>query len=223
MSLGHRIRTLFPGCTVLSDAATAAPSFVAGALGELAPSYVRLPGRTLYVTRRSDVAADRVICALADTRVPGQPELLPTDSDTANLVLALADGRAGPGDTTTRRHGRDLLRTLWWRIAASFNRKLGIATVGLFALLGLGSILFASIGGFSWADALYLTLLDAAGAAQPDTGLSAVNKLTQTMVTIVGISIIPLVTATVVDAVVSSRLATARGCPGLRRFSATAQ
>ncbi|MGH3570499.1 MAG: hypothetical protein ACRDQI_02635 [Pseudonocardiaceae bacterium] len=26
MNLGHRIRTLFPGCTVLSDAATAAPS-----------------------------------------------------------------------------------------------------------------------------------------------------------------------------------------------------
>lgn len=30
----------FPRCTVLSDAATAAPSFVAGALGELAPNYV---------------------------------------------------------------------------------------------------------------------------------------------------------------------------------------
>ncbi|MGH3570500.1 MAG: hypothetical protein ACRDQI_02640 [Pseudonocardiaceae bacterium] len=91
---------------------------MSGALGELAPSYVRLPGRTLYVAQRSDVAADRVICALADTRVPGQPELLPTDLDTANLVLALADGRAGLGDAATHRQGRDLLGTLWWRIAA---------------------------------------------------------------------------------------------------------
>jgi Trk K+ transport system NAD-binding subunit len=213
MSLGRRIRTLFPGCTVLSDAATAAPSFVAGALGELAPSYVRLPGRTLYVARRSDVAADRVICALADTRVPGQPELLPPDPDNADLVLAVADGQTGLGAAATHRHRGDLLRTVWWRIAASFNRKLAIATVGLFALLGLGSVLFASLGGFSLADALYLTLLDAAGAAQPDTNLSLVNKLTQTMVTVVGISIIPLVTATVVDAVVSSRLATALGNP----------
>jgi Trk K+ transport system NAD-binding subunit len=198
---------------VLSDAAVAAPFFVAGALGELAPSYVRLPGRTLYVARRSDVAADRVICALADTRVPGQPELLPADQDTADLVLALADGQAGLGAATTHRGGRDPLRTLWWRVAASFNRKLAIATLGLVALLGLGTVPFASMGGFSLADALYLTLLDAAGAAQPDTNLSAVNKLTQTMVTIVGISIIPLVTATVVDAVVSSRLATALGNP----------
>jgi Trk K+ transport system NAD-binding subunit len=237
MSLGHRIKTLFPRCTVLSDAAMTAPSFVAGALGELAPSYVRLPGRTLYVTRRRDVPADRVIYVLADTSVPGQPQLLPTDQDNADLVLASTDGPADLGDAATHRRRqnqwritasftrkltiatlgftyrrrRNLLRTLWWRITALFNRKLAIATLLLFAMLGLGTVLFASVGGFSWVDALYLTVLDAAGAAQPDTTLSTVNKLTQTMVTIVGISIIPLVTATVVDAVVNSQLATARG------------
>ena len=209
MNLGERIRTLFPGCAVLSDADTAAPSFVAGALSELAPSYVRLPDRTLYVARRRDVAADRLICGLADTSVPGQPELLPTNQDQADLVLA--EGHATLDDISTHRRRRDLLRTLWWRITASFNRKLAIATLGLFALLGVGTILFASVGGASWSDALYLTLLDAAGAAQPDTGLSTVNKITQTMITIVGISIIPVVTATVVDAVVSSRLDTALG------------
>jgi Trk K+ transport system NAD-binding subunit len=208
MNLGHRIQTLFPSCAVLSDADTAAPSFVAGALSELAPSYVRLPDRTLYVARRSDVAADRLICALADTSVAGQPELLPTEADNADLVLA--EGHAAFGDTAIHRRRRDLLRTLWWRITASVNRKLAVAT-GMLALLGLGMVLFASVGGASWSDALYLTLLDAAGAAQPDTGLSAVNKITQTMVTIVGISIIPVVTATVVDAVVRSRLDTALG------------
>lgn len=214
MSLGHRIRDLIPGCDVLSDAATAAPSFVAGALGELAPSYVRLPGRTLYVARRKDVAADRVICALADTSGPGQPELLPTDQSRADLVLALADGRAVlGGPTTQRRRARHMIRTLSWRIAASFNRKLMIATVGLFVLLALGTVLFASVGGVSWGNALYFTLLDAAGAAQPDPNLNAISKITQTMVTIVGISIIPVVTATVVDAVVSSRLSTALGRP----------
>lgn len=211
MNLGHRIRTLFPGCAVLSDADTAAPSFVAGALSELAPSYVRLLDRTLYVARRRDVAADRLICALADTSVPGQPELLPTDQDTADLVLA--EGHAAFGVTSTHRRRRNLPRALWSRIGASFNRKLAIATLGLFALLVLGTVLFASVGGASWSDALYLTLLDAAGAAQPETGLSAANKITQAMVTIVGISIIPVVTATVVDAVVSTRLDTALGRP----------
>lgn len=212
-NLGHRIRALFPDCDVLSDAATAAPSFVAGALGELTPTYVRLSGQTLYVARRSEVAADRVICALADTSVPGQPELLPTDESAADLVLALADGQAALAGLTAHRRGVEVARTLWWRIVASFNRKLAIATLGLFSLLGLGTVLFASMGGYSWTDALYLALLDAAGAAQPDEGLSAVNKIVQTMVTLVGISIIPLVTATVVDAVVRVQLATALGRP----------
>ncbi|HEV7829024.1 MAG TPA: NAD-binding protein [Pseudonocardiaceae bacterium] len=209
MNLGERIRTLFPGCAVLSDADTAAPSFVAGALSELAPSYVRLADRTLYVARRRDVAADRLICAVADTSGPGNPELLPTDQEQADLVLA--EGQAAFGDTGTHRRRLNLPRALWSRIKARLNRKLAIAAVGLFALLGLGTVLFARVGGFSWSSALYLTLLNAAGAAQPDTGLSTMNKIIQTMVTLVGISIIPVVTATVVDAAVSSRLDTALG------------
>ncbi|HEU0127721.1 MAG TPA: NAD-binding protein, partial [Pseudonocardiaceae bacterium] len=212
-SLGHRIQTLFPRCEVLSDVDTAVPSFVAGALGELAPSYVPLAGRTLYVARHSDVSADRVVCALADTTGPGQPELLPTNPASADLVLAVAEGEAGFGGSAVRRRRRDLLRTLGWRIAASFNRKLALATLALFALLGLGTVLFASVGGFSMADALYFTVLDAAGAAQPEPERSAVYKFIQTMVTIVGTSLIPVVTATVVDAVVSSRLAAAQGRP----------
>ncbi len=54
-SLGERIRTFFADCAVLSESAMAAPSFVAAALGEPAPSHVRLSGRTLYVARREDV------------------------------------------------------------------------------------------------------------------------------------------------------------------------
>jgi Trk K+ transport system NAD-binding subunit len=213
MSLGHRIRTLFPSCVVLSDADTAAPSFVAGALGELTPSYVRLPGRTLYVAQRHDVPADRVICGLATTREGEQADLLPTEQDNADLVLAWADGKATFDNFASWRRKRNLPRVMQWRITAWFNRKLALASLGLLALLGLGTVLLAIVGGFSWDDALYFTLLDAAGATQPDTTLSTGVKITQVMVTIVGISIIPVVTATVVDAVVSARLATALGRP----------
>src|SRR6202035_5120371 len=38
-SLGERIRTFFADCAVLSESAMAAPSFVAAALGEPAPSH----------------------------------------------------------------------------------------------------------------------------------------------------------------------------------------
>lgn len=40
--LGERIRAFFTDCAVLSEASMAAPSFVAAALGEPAPSRVRL-------------------------------------------------------------------------------------------------------------------------------------------------------------------------------------
>ncbi|NMI01527.1 NAD-binding protein [Pseudonocardia acidicola] len=212
MSLGHRIRTLFPSCVVLSDSATAAPSFVAGALGELAPTYVRLPGRTLFVTHRPDIGASRLVCGLADTSVPGVPHLLPVDDDRADLVLAVAVGERRDPETPSRR-SRRRGRAWWSRITAVLDRKLTVAACALFALLLLGTVLFATVGGFSWSDAVYLTVLDAAGAAQPDPGLSTVDKLIQTMVTLVGISMIPVVTAAVIDAVVGARLAHALGRP----------
>src|SRR5947207_13268898 len=91
MNLGHGVRVMFDDCLVLSDAGMAAPAFVAAALGEVAPSHIRLPGRTLFVAKREDVAADHVVCGLADTSAPGGPDLLPEPQDRADLVLAVAN------------------------------------------------------------------------------------------------------------------------------------
>src|SRR5262249_37472947 len=77
MGLGHRVRTLFADCAVLSDAAMAAPSFVAAALGREGPTHIRVSGRTLYVVRRDEVEAERIICGLADTSDPSTPDVLP--------------------------------------------------------------------------------------------------------------------------------------------------
>ncbi|MDT7593976.1 MAG: hypothetical protein QOH45_3507 [Pseudonocardiales bacterium] len=219
MSLGYRIRELFPGSAVLSDSATAAPSFVAAALGEVAPNHARLPGRpgrTAYVARRADVPPARVVCGLADTSGTGSPKRLPAD-ERADLVLALAEG-AAPSQREMSRRARLRPRTLWrtvlWpRVRAVASRKLAIAALGLCVLLGLGTALFADVAGYSWPDAVYLTVLDAAGAAQPDRELSIAEKIIQSMITIVGIAFIPVVTAAVVDALVGSRLAVALGRP----------
>ncbi len=91
-SFGYAIRRLLKHCQVLSDAGIAAPAFVASALGEIAPSYVRLPGRTLYVARRSEVPAAQLVCGLADTSDASEPLLLPPDEDRCDLVLAVATG-----------------------------------------------------------------------------------------------------------------------------------
>ena len=84
---------LFPDCTVLSGTAMSAQAFVAAALGEPAPSHVRVQRRTLYVARPADVAPGAVICGLAEPADDHeQPRLLAPGEGPADLVLAVADG-----------------------------------------------------------------------------------------------------------------------------------
>lgn len=93
LRLGHGVRRMFRDCVVLSDAAMAAPTFVSAALGEVAPAHVRLRGRTLYVTRRDEVAPADVVCGLACVdNGSGRLEVLPGDPARADLVLAVANG-----------------------------------------------------------------------------------------------------------------------------------
>jgi TrkA-N domain len=105
--LGDHITGFFRDCTVLSRSQLAAPALVAAALGDIAPSHVRLSGRTLYVARRGDELAGQVLCGLAVPDAPGgttqlvAPEDLDASQDSdnpANLVLAVADA------TTTVHH-----------------------------------------------------------------------------------------------------------------------
>ncbi|MBV9315100.1 MAG: NAD-binding protein [Pseudonocardia sp.] len=220
MNLGYRIQELFPGSAVLSDSATAAPSFVAAALGEVTPGSARLPGRprrTVFVARRADVAPSRVVCGLADTTAPDGPILLPTDEETADLVLAIADERGVGLQPRRLRQLCSVLKSVARLIRLVINRKFVAAALMLFVLLGLGTVAFAVLTGVTWSDAIYLTVLDAAGAAQPDTKLNTTTKIIRFVITVVGSTIIPVVTAAVVDAVVSARLASPPALP--RRIS----
>ena len=212
MSLGHRVRTLFADCAVLSDAAMAAPSFVAAALGREGPTHIRVSGRTLYVVRRDEVDPSRIICGLADTTDQTNADLLPVDEHDSDLVLAFTNG-PDVEKTVRRRRGR-LLAAVRRNFGSVFNRKVGVAALSLFVLLAIGTTMFAMFGGYTWWNAVYETALDVAGAAQPLDSLPVINKITQVMVTIVGISIIPIITAVALDAVVSARLAAAGGPQG---------
>lgn len=205
-TLGHRIRTLFKDCAVLSDGAMAAPSFVAAALGDLPPSHVRVAGRTLYVAHRSD-RAKHVICGLADTRTSeGRPRLLPVDPAKANLVLAVADGASrDPLGRPERRGARLAALSRGLRMVLS-RRLLQVALV-LLAVIVAGSAVLSATGGNGLGSSLYLVLLDIAGAANPDPRLSGPAKATQVVVTLASLALVPAITAAVVDAVVRARLA----------------
>jgi Trk K+ transport system NAD-binding subunit len=197
--LGERIRTFFADCAVLSEAQMAAPSLVAAALGEPAPSHVRMAGRTMYVTRREDVGADNIICGLAADADADAPDLLSPDDPSSGLVLAVADGT--PRNPLLRqRHRRlaapvRLVRRLIWH-------KMGLAFATLTAVLGVGYILLAIVHGYTPLNALYLTFLDAAGAAVTQTSLSTAEKWAQFVLTFDGMAFLPVVTA----AIVSSRI-----------------
>ena len=195
--LGERIRTFFADCAVLSEAAMAAPSFVAASLGEPAPSHVRLAGRTLYVRRREEVSREHVICGLAASAEDGSPQLLPPAERSAGLVLAAADGT--PRNPLTRQR-RNPLKAAGRMFLALFGHKFGAAFAGLIAVLIAGFVLLVVGGRHSAGNALYLTMLDAAGAAVTNPRLSTPEKLAQFLLTFDGLAFLPLVTAAIVGA-----------------------
>ncbi len=103
--LGDHITGLLRDCTVLSSSQLAGPALVEAALGDHAPSHVRLAGQTLHVAKRAEVAADHVLCGVNvpdDLNSAAQliaPEELNGDAD---LVFAVADGT--PRDPAVREH-----------------------------------------------------------------------------------------------------------------------
>ncbi|GIH17563.1 NAD-binding protein [Rugosimonospora africana] len=227
MSLGHGIRNLFKSCRVLSDASIAAPAFVASALGEVAPSFVRLPGRTLYLAEREDVTPAKTICGLADTTTGTEPVLLPRDESRCNLVLAVADGgNGGTGpvrgeeQTALARASRRSRLAGWYRQLAAgrlfgsvVNRNLRIATLVLLGVVVLGSLLLASLsrGALSLWQAFYLTVLNIVGGVNPEPDGRVTVQVLQVVVMLAGLAMIPVITAAVVEAVVNARLALALG------------
>src|SRR5579875_2858281 len=194
--LGDRVRAFFPDCAVLRVTARAAPSFVAAALGEPEPSHARVSGRTLFVARRQDTDPSQVLCGLAVTGGSGGPRLLPPDEQNADLVLAVADGT--PRNPLARR--RDPLRDAARLIRHLIWHKFGLAFLGLFALLVVGFVMLVTGAGYSWSTALYLTALDAAGAAVTNPALGGTEKVAQFILTFDGMAFGPFGTAVIVGA-----------------------
>jgi len=193
--LGDHIRMLFPDCTVLSGTAMSAPSFVAAALDQPAPSHVRVQRRTLYVARPDDVAPGAVVCGLTDDH--DDPRLLPPGEglrDQAHLVLAVADGT--PRNPLARspnpaRALAGLLRRLVWH-------KFGLVFTALLAVIVVGLALLATV--YSLSDAFYLTLMDLTGSALTRSQDTPAEKVAQVMLTVDGMAFIPVITAIVVGA-----------------------
>jgi Trk K+ transport system NAD-binding subunit len=202
--LGDHITGFFRDCTVLSRSQLAAPALVAAALGEIAPSHVRLSGRTLYVARRGDLLAGQVLCGLAVPDDPGGTTQLvaPEDLDgRAELVLAVADGT--PRDPLTRqRHPvrsalRFTRRLLWNRYGAIFLTLLTFAIAGFILL---------AVAGYLPGDVIYLGIMDMTGSALTAPKDKVPEKVAQVLLTADGMALLPLLTAIIVGARLTGRV-----------------
>ena len=191
--LGFRIRRLFSDCVVLSISEMAAPSFIAAALGEDALDYLRLGERTLYVAAAGDAPPDHVVSGLVAG--PEGISLLPASSPVAR-VLALAD--RVPYSPSAPRRWLTLMRYL---VGHDLIRLLLV----LLVLVAGGCIMMVIIGN-GWGTAVYETLLDAAGAAQPEPAREPMYKLLQLGVVFIGLTMTPVVTALVVGGVMRAQL-----------------
>ena len=221
--LGYGVRRLFADCAVLSDAAMAAPAFVAASLGEVAPTHVRLAGRTLYVARRADVRAEHVVCALTAADGAGRVDVLPADpvpeaQRPTDLVLAEATGRpAGQTVAAQRlvraRRRRRPMRVMGRALRAALSRKLGIAVLATLVITAVsGAVLVQAeddVNGF-W-KSIYVTLLTVVGSSDVELERNGVAQAAQLVLTIAGLALLPLITAAVVEGMVNARLALSSG------------
>jgi Trk K+ transport system NAD-binding subunit len=217
MGLGSGVKKLFADCEVLSDAAMAAPAFVAAALGEVAPTHFRYAGRTLYVARRGDVPEDTVVLSLTASG-SGPVRVLPADpapghAQPADLVLAEATGRPTEQTRAARRLARAGRRRRPWltlgrTIRAGLSRKLGIAVLVTLALTAMSGAVLTSYTGVQglWRS-IYITLLTVVGSSDVEPNRAPVAQVAQLVLSIAGVALLPLITAAVVDGVVRTRFA----------------
>jgi len=228
--LGDHITGLLRDCTVLSSSQLAGPALVAAALGEIAPSHVRVTGQTLYVAGRANVPVGHVICGLAVSDDPDIAAQLVGPDDVhgdADLVLAVADGT--PRDVAARerhpvlaardairevtastvrlarwarRHPRSALRGLVRQLAR--NKFAAIFAV-LLAVAISGFILLASAG-YDAGNMAYLGIMDLTGSALTNTSDHGTEKVAQVLLTADGMALLPVVTALIVGARLTGRI-----------------
>jgi Trk K+ transport system NAD-binding subunit len=228
--LGQHIRGFFRDCTVLSSSETAAPSFVSAALGSPTPSHIRVSGRTLYVARHADVPAGHAVCGLEVPDDPaGTTQLIPPDelppvspdgassngassdsasSDSASsdsgrggLVLAVADGT--PRDPLTRRrHPVRASAGMLWRLA--WNKFALVFAILLAAVIAGFCLLL--VARYPVSNAVYLTVMDMTGSALTSAKLGGPEKVSQVVLTVDGMALIPLVTAIIVGARLTGKI-----------------
>jgi Trk K+ transport system NAD-binding subunit len=203
-NLGAGVRHLLGDCEVLSESAIAGPAFVAAALGDAVPAFLRVTGPPVFVARRDAVPAEDVLCGIAISDGPDGVELLPADQRRADVVIATSEV---PAPVAARRRPGHRLRLM----ALLFGRRLRMILAVLAGLIAAATAVLMWTRHLGWWQAGYLVVSSAFGVANPQPDASVPEQLVGLALTVVSIALIPVLTAAIVDAVVKARLRLAAG------------
>ena len=212
--------------TVLSDADTAAPALVAAAV--VGHSKVVQAGGLLLRAKERPLGVDGsrpALCTLAllsdsaadpggeDTEPAGEgPQLLPDEeavrrAEGAHGRVVLEAITRKPGQPAARRLPRGLpLREL-------FSRRLVLTLVVLLALQLVFAILTWRVAGGSPLRAAYMTLLDLLNINDPAIGEGVGRQVLQLLSGLVGLAMLPVVFAMVLESLGAFRAASALRSP----------
>ncbi|MGH8881316.1 MAG: NAD-binding protein, partial [Stackebrandtia sp.] len=213
-------------CVLLSDADMASPSFVSAALGEVAPRYHEVAGRTLFITGDPSARGNRLTWAIAGTKEG--TTLLPPRSGKAALYVTAAPRKPRELMAASKHRIRRVATRLWDEMREILDRKLRFITVMLVLVIIFGTFMIwdfhglvdgdgevvrdGSAGGhISWLTSAYITLLTAAGGIDPDLTAPAAEKFAHTIVSFAGVLLVPVFTASIVENMVGRRLAVEAG------------
>ncbi|HEY1485990.1 MAG TPA: NAD-binding protein [Micromonosporaceae bacterium] len=211
--LATSVHDLMSDCAVLSATEVAAPAFVAAAVGVRARTPLHLFNRPVYVTDRAYTSADDVLCGLAVTDGSGEPSLLPAAQADADLVLtrSVVDAETGPAVATAADVHRRARRRAALALASLVGRRLQWVLGALLVIVAIGAALLVPLAHVSLWHGIYLSVLSTFAGAQPDLSAGLGLEILHIVFTVLSIALIPLVTAAVVETVVSARLALANG------------
>jgi len=198
-TLGEKLAPLLGNCTVLSSAELAAPAFVTAALATADTISFELGGRQVAAGPQSQVGGEQ-LAVIGDSTLTGIDAVLPAAG--GDIILG----------TEITASARSKVRQLGLvgGLTRVFDRRLRFVVTGLLCLILLSTLYF-HLDGSGWVTSLYRAL-----TASTDTGLDADNlslgfRFGAVAIQLFGLVLSSGITAVIVDALISSRLAALTG------------
>ncbi|HEY5821760.1 MAG TPA: NAD-binding protein [Propionibacteriaceae bacterium] len=198
--LGGKLTELIGDCTLLSSAELAAPVFVAAALATADTQTFEIGGRFVAAGPRGRVGGTE-LAVIGDSRLVGIDAVLPRSGGDVILGTELI----GRPESVARQSG------IVGAVTRMFDRRARLVVTGLIILIVLSTLYF-HFGGNGWLASLYLALTASTATGDGDLGsLPIPFRFGAVVIQLFGLVLSAGITAVIVDALISARLAAITG------------